>query len=34
MTPGTMEAVDLEIFIAARPEIVFPYFTDPDRMVK
>ena len=34
MTPETMDTVELEVYIAARPETVFPYFTDPDRMVK
>ena len=29
-----MDTVELEVYIAARPETVFPYFTDPDRMVK
>jgi uncharacterized protein YndB with AHSA1/START domain len=34
VTPETMDTVELEVYIAARPETVFPYFTDPDRMVK
>jgi uncharacterized protein YndB with AHSA1/START domain len=28
------DAVVREVRIAARPDIVFPYFTDPDRMVR
>ena len=30
---GSNEVIDLEIRINARPETVFPYLTDPDRMV-
>ncbi len=28
------EAVEKEVRIAARPETIFPYFTDPDKMVQ
>ena len=30
---GSSEIIDLEIRINARPETVFPYLVDPDRMV-
>ena len=33
MAEGTSEIIDLEIRINARPETVFPYLIDPDRMV-
>ena len=33
MAESTSEIIDLEIRINARPETVFPYLIDPDRMV-
>ncbi len=33
MAEGSSEILDLEIRINARPETVFPYLIDPDRMV-
>ena len=32
--PGATEPVRSELRIAAPPEVVFPYFTDPARMVE
>jgi uncharacterized protein YndB with AHSA1/START domain len=34
MTMSTREPVVAKVRIAASPEIVFPYFTDPDRMTE
>jgi uncharacterized protein YndB with AHSA1/START domain len=34
MTPVETGAVTREISVAAPPETVFPYFTDPDRMTR
>ena len=31
--PGATDPVRSEVRIAAPPEVVFPYFTDPARMV-
>jgi uncharacterized protein YndB with AHSA1/START domain len=34
MTLPDHEVIEREIFIAARPEIVFSFFTDPEKMVR
>ena len=31
-TPGESDAVEREVRIEARPETIFPFFTDPDKM--
>ena len=32
--PGATDAVEREVRIAARPETVFPFFTDPEKMMR
>jgi uncharacterized protein YndB with AHSA1/START domain len=34
MTSGTSDVIEREVHIAARPEVVFSFFTDPAKMVR
>lgn len=34
MTPGDTSAVEREVRIRARPDTIFPFFTDPELMVR
>lgn len=32
--PGATDAIEREVRIAAKPETIFPFFTDPDKMMR